>query len=230
MKILTYNDMEFDVSIIPADISDLCEISTGKAVTEPGIILRLLAMGHTSPLEFIQLRIDIRNVSRSFLAQLTRHRMGSFMSGSQHYQDYRDYSCVVHPKYVKLIVDPAYSHFDNKNKEYCALEIAFMDYEFLINEGVPPEEARQVLPNAAAVNIAWSVNLRSLVNFFEQRCCNRNTDEMQLFANRLRKRIVGHLPNLDGYLGPECHTTGKCRQGKMRCEQKHWSNHDTIDI
>ena len=37
-------------------------------------------------------------------------------------------------------------------------------YNYCIESGIPKEEARQVLPNAKAVNLMWTVNARSLVN------------------------------------------------------------------
>ena len=41
-------------------------------------ISRLMEMGHSSPLEHVSFTFSISGVSRSLLAQITRHRIASF--------------------------------------------------------------------------------------------------------------------------------------------------------
>jgi len=166
----------------------------------------LLDADHTSPLEHINYTILIQNVSRSFLAQITRHRMGSFTSASQHYQYYDDYP-VIMEKY--------------KEEMEFACQTAFTIYRSLVDKGVRKEEARQVLPNAAAVNLLWTVNARSLINFFRQRLCLRNVKEMRMFAQRLLSLAEPTFPELFKHVGPQCYE-GKCKQGKMSCGIGPW--------
>ena len=162
----------------------------------------LIEAAHLSPLEHISYTFKVEGVSRSFLAQITRHRIGSFTAGSQHYQDYRDYPCAVDdPK------DTAMAQ---------ALMQAFQQYENLIDRGVPQEEARQALPNAACVNLLWSVNVRALINFLQQRLCYRNCKEIQVFANKVLNLVSSNFPEIFNHVGPSCYT-GKCMQGKLAC-------------
>ncbi len=91
-------------------------------------------------------------------------------------------------------------------------------YQRLVDEnGIKSEEARQVLPNAAAVNILWSVNARSLVNFLEQRLCRRNVEEMQIFAQKIWEEVNDYWPEFADCCGPYCYPSGKCNQGFMSC-------------
>jgi thymidylate synthase (FAD) len=142
--------------------------------------------------------------------------MGSFTCSSQHYQTYNDYPLVVHPKYKAEFIGPG-----------GGLIAAMFAYEDLMARDIPKEEARQTLPNAMAVNILWTVNARSLANFFRQRCCNRNTAEMQLFANRLLAEVIKVWPLFENVFGPPC-KTGKCNQRHMQCAEGEWSNHESL--
>lgn len=94
-------------------------------------------------------------------------------------------------------------------------------YDTLLAKGVPREEARQVLPGASGVNLLMTWNIRSLINMFEQRCCNRNVMEMRIFANRMHQICREWWPEFALCVGPQCYT-GKCKQGKMRCAEKKW--------
>ena len=82
-----------------------------------------------------------------------------------------------------------------------------------------PEEARQILPNSKAVNILWTINARSLINFFHQRLCYRNVEEMRIFADRMHAVCMGWFPQLFQFVGPECTFMKRCNQGKMMAPQ-----------
>ena len=171
-----------------------------------GLLKFLIKAEHTSLLEHLSWTFYIEGVSRSFLAQITRHRIGSFTSASQHYTDYRDMPFIVHPTLTKNEV------------VYQCLFTAVTGYKLLVDEGVPIEEARQVLPNAAEVRLLWTVNARSLFNFFEQRWCGRNVAEMIAFCEHLYAKVHDTWPEFAKFLGPYCyHLNGKCNQGKMTC-------------
>ena len=171
-----------------------------------GLLKFLFKAEHTSLVEHLSWTFYIEGVSRSFLAQITRHRIGSFTSASQHYTDYRDMPFIVHPTLTKNVC----MRF--------GLTGALSAYETMVDEGIPIEEARQVLPNAAEVRLLWTVNARSLFNFFEQRWCGRNVAEMIAFCEHLYAKVQDTWPEFARFLGPYCyHLNGKCNQGKMTC-------------
>jgi thymidylate synthase (FAD) len=242
MEILTYNDMDLRVSgpVNPgAIIREACDVTMKSSPfdmegsSDVKLLAFLIDAEHTSVFEHVNFTIRMHKVSRSFLAQITRHRMGSFTSGSQHYQDYRDYPVIVHPRYKTEFEARCWEcdeDMELDGRRFSELEVTFDGYSSLVNDNdVPPEEARQLLPNAAAVNLLWTVNARSLLNFFRQRCCNRNTAEMQLFANRLRQQLVLLWPGMAELVGPAC-WRGSCNQGVMQCKQGAWSMHTTISV
>lgn len=169
--------------------------------------LKLLQMNHTSIFEHINMRFTIRGASRAFLAQMTRHRIASYTSGSQHYQDFRGFP-YIKPRGLKNIV--TYEKFMETVNDY---------YVYLREvEGLAKEEARYVLPNACRNNLEVTINARSLINFLNLRCCNRNVFEMRLIACKMLSHARVYFPELFDLVGPDC-TMSKCKQGKMMCSE-----------
>jgi len=172
-----------------------------------GTVKNLLTMNHTSLFEHIHYTFFIQNITRSLLAQITRHRIGSFTSSSQHYQEY--------DQHYGFSIDK--KHIDNIFVVQ-AINQSIESYKILRRAGVSKEEARQVLPNAIHVNLLWSVNARSLINFLNLRMCKRNVLEMRLFAMEIHEIVKKHFPTLFNLIGPDCFMT-QCRQGKMSCQK-----------
>jgi len=216
-EIRTYNDLVIYVLRCTYDphllVAEACNTTQKRDVNGfldvgsdriPKLIKYLVTANHTSPLEHAVITVRIEGMSRSLLAQLTRHRMGSFTASSQHYQQYEEYSHVIHPDMVTLEgVADFLKRADNM-------------YNYCIESGIPKEEARQVLPNAKAVNLMWTVNARSLVNFFNQRLCRRNVKEMLQFAIQLHTTCYEWFPELFKHVGPDCEMLGGCTQGHMK--------------
>ena len=55
-------------------------------------------VGHASPIEHASFTFGIEGVSRTFLAQVTRHRIGSFSVQSQRYVRLEDFRYVIPPE------------------------------------------------------------------------------------------------------------------------------------
>lgn len=170
------------------------------------LIKYLLQANHTSIFEHASMTVHIENVSRAFLAQITRHRMASYTAGSQHYQDYTGYADLI-PEHLA------------SNEDVCnAISVVDFYYKKLIDNGIKPEDARYILPNSKIVNILWTINARSLINFLNLRMCRRNVYEMYLFATRLHKICMLWWPDLFIHVGPDC-LHGPCYQGKMQAQE-----------
>jgi thymidylate synthase (FAD) len=140
----------------------------GNGGTEADRLFRMIVRsGHTSTLEHLSFTFAIEGVSRALLAQLTRHRVGfSYSVQSQ--------------RYVKFGSGDRSGGFDyvtpesiNEKDPTCLFE-DFMEfaqdcYDKLREAGVPAEDARAVLPNAAACNLVMTANLRALLEFYSKR-------------------------------------------------------------
>ncbi len=219
VNLKTYNDI--DIKVIRQTLSPLHVINLGlqncmksNATSDfpatKSQICFLIDADHMSPLEHVSMTIQVNNMSRSLLAQVTRHRTFKFTSTSQHYQDYSDYPFIVAPIIIKTL---------NLHKIFINnLSSPLKCYKDLLEKGVPKEEARQILPNAMGVNLLITADARNMVNFFRQRLCKRNVTEMQVFANKWYNRAHQWLPEVFSHIGAPCFKTSECTQGRMKAE------------
>ena len=78
------------------------------------------------------------------------------------------------------------------------------------------EDARFILPNACTTKIICTFNARSLLNFFEHRCCNRAQWEIRDVAQQMLLLVKEVAPHIFSKAGPGC-LYGACPEGKMSC-------------
>lgn len=83
-------------------------------------------------------------------------------------------------------------------------------------EKLANEDARFILPNACTTKIICTFNARSLMNFFEHRCCNRAQWEIRDVACQMLALVKPIAPHLFRKAGPAC-LYGACPEGKMSC-------------
>jgi thymidylate synthase (FAD) len=182
--------------------------SDGEGGTEADRLFRhITRSGHLSTLEHVSYTFAIEGVSRALLAQLTRHRVGfSFSVQSQRYVRFGSddktggFDYVVPPSVTgsETVVDevlPVGSANDTPETaevifEY-AMRAAQYYYDKLRAAGVPAEDARMVLPNAAATNLTMTANLRALLDFYGKRRKGRGSQwEIAELAERLREEVT----------------------------------------
>jgi thymidylate synthase (FAD) len=78
------------------------------------------------------------------------------------------------------------------------------------------EDARYVFPNACETKIVFTMNARSLYNFFRQRCCNRAQWEIHQMADEMLRLVRKAAPSIFKNAGPSC-ICGNCPEGAMSC-------------
>lgn len=195
---------------------------------------KLADLGHESPIEHASYTFAVEGVSRALLAQLTRHRIASYSVQSQRYVDKSDFDYIVPPAIEELggMVRGEYEYVMRRlHASYDYLWIELMKYHAaeLIGKGYTEEEAvakaqklanedaRFVLPNACNTRIIFTMNARSLHNFFRLRCCNRAQWEIRALADEMLRLCREVSPALFRHAGPSCAVTGKCSEGAMCC-------------
>jgi len=192
-------------------LNDILDTSIkGKSSTER--IQTAILMGHTSFLEFIDIIFKISPVTKSFLGQLTRHRMASYMSSSYHYTIAKNNDWIL----------PYIEEEELQNLVYDVHVHNFDLYTRLIEADVLKEEARQILPGSIAHTIKMKFNGRSLVNFLNLRLCHRNIPEMIAISNEIQRYCMQWCPEVFCMALPDCQLNG-CRQGKMMCKRKEFN-------
>lgn len=170
--------------------------------TEDGKILRhCVKSGHTSVTEFCYFTFHIEGVSRALLAQLTRHRHAGYAVRSQRYCNEDGF---------KYIIPESISSNQTACDKYLDLMSRIREvYNELQNLGVENEDARFVLPNACETKLEVTMNLRSLMNFMNERLCTRAQWEIRELAKEMRRLIIKEVPLLKDYLVPKCEKNGK---------------------
>jgi thymidylate synthase (FAD) len=172
----------------------------GDGGTEADRLFRhIVKSGHTSTLEHLTFTFAIEGVSRSLLAQLTRHRVGfSFSVQSQRYvklgsNDKSGGFDYVVPDKIRDNPDAMY-RFEGLMEEIQKV------YDKLRELGISAEDARAVLPNATATNLTMTVNLRALLDFYSKRRKGRGAQaEIAELAERLRQCVTEVEPWTDQF-------------------------------
>ena len=167
-----------------------------------------LESGHESVAEHAGFTFRIGDVSRVLLAQLTRHRLASFSVQSQRYCGI-PYNMAM-PESVRNASSHVYDVFLD------AVESSHKAYDWLIENGIPAEDARMVAPEGETTELVMTMNARELRHFFSLRCCNRAQWEIRELARRMLAECSVVAPALFKDAGPGC-LRGACPEGKRSC-------------
>ncbi|HEY8390563.1 MAG TPA: FAD-dependent thymidylate synthase [Clostridia bacterium] len=202
---LCYSDFDIDQLKEKVDASD-----TAKFIN------MLIKMGHLSPIEHASFTFSIEGVSRSFLAQITRHRIASFSVKSQRYVGAdKTFNYIIPPK-IEALGEEAVKEYQNQMNQ---IHQWYVGWQSKLGVGEQSnEDARFLLPNAAETKMIMTMNARELMHFFELRCCNRAQWEIREVAWLMFKEVIKVAPNLFKNSGPSC-VSGACSEGKMTCNK-----------
>lgn len=192
----------------------------------------LMNLGHMSPVEHISFTFAIEGVSRVLTHQLVRHRIASYSQQSQRYVRLEQFEYITPPAIEKNEEAKAiFMEAMQKDQEYYnkITDVLFEDYyKTFLDSGMDVknaknnaekkaiEDARFVFPNACETKIVVTMNARSLMNFFEHRCCERAQWEIKEMATIMLKEVRKVAPTIFGLSGPNC-MSGKCPEGIMTC-------------
>jgi len=177
------------------------------------LVKKVLDSGHQSIAETVVFTFSIEGVSRSLTHQLVRHRLACYSQQSQRYVNFKDKTFeYATPDTIKKNVgaEVIYNEFMSKCKEY---------YDKLIDIGIPAEDARYILPNAACTNINMTVNLRELIHICNLRLCTRAQKEIRELFKLIKQEVMGVDERLGNLLVPSCEVHGVCFEDKC-CGRK----------
>ena len=191
----------------PVGASELMESLTDEGIRK--VLSTILAGGHLSTLEHASYTFAIDGVSRALTHQLVRHRLASFNQQSQRYVKFADGLETIKPASIAEN-EEANRLFDEM------IEKTVEAYQAFLAAGIPAEDARYILPNAAETKIVVTMNIRELLHFFSLRCCNRAQWEIRDLAWRMLELVRPTAPYIFADAGPGC-VRGACPEGKMTC-------------
>lgn len=191
--------------------------------------VKMLAdMGHESPLEHVSFTFAVEGISRACSHQLVRHRIASYSQQSQRYVNLDEtFEYITPPNIlnskikkeydlVATLINNYYEMFSRKlMDEYMESGMSKRDAE---KKAI--EDARYILPNACETKLVFTMNIRTLLNFFEKRCCSRAQWEIRDLANEMLKQCREISPILFNNAGATCNK-GYCKEGQMSCNPKY---------
>jgi len=173
------------------------------------LLQKILGLGHFSVLEHASFTFGIEEISRACSHQLVRHRLASFSQQSQRYVSLDQPLAGVMPDSIAA---------DEQLSARFAghMQAAHALYRDLLAAGIPAEDARFVLPNAAPTKLVMTMNARELHHFFALRCCRRAQWEIRDMAKEMLRLARQAAPLLFAGAGPGC-LDGVCPEGAMTC-------------
>lgn len=163
-----------------------------------------LQTGHASPLEQVVFWFAIANVSRSLSHQFVRHRIGiSFEQQSQRYVKFKQDK-------LAFVMPESWERAGMREEFEGLLDKTSDLYARALKAGIPAEDARFVLPNAAPTNFHVMVNFAEMLHICDLRLCVRAQWEIRKMVALMRAEIKRVLPEIAVFLQPKC---GENRMG-----------------
>ncbi len=198
----------------PSGIADISDGLTDESTS--AYIERIVDIGHLSTIEHASFTFGIEGVSRTLLAQITRHRIASFSAQSQRYVSYSEkgFSYIVPPG-IRALGGEAIEKYE---RQMSTIQQWYDEWQReLGGKGEKSnEDARFVLPGACETKMMLTMNARELLHFFTLRCCNRAQWEIRELAWSMLALVSAVSPALFKTAGPSC-VRGGCSEGKMTC-------------
>lgn len=151
-------------------------------------IKNLIKRNHLSVLEHVSLSFKIV-CSRACSHQLVRHRISSFSQESQRFISYEK-------KGELKVICPDKISQDERLFEYWKefVDNTYSEYCYLVKCGLPPEDARSILPNCCATEISTTMNIRSFRHFISVRTDKHAQEEIKNIANQILTIFQDKLP------------------------------------
>jgi len=159
-------------------------------------IKSIMKRGHESVIEHVSLTVRFI-CDRGVTHELVRHRLVAYTQESTRY-------CNYHKRGIQVIRPPfwhneyhLYSHWIH------AMEFAETAYDYLIENGATPQEARSVLPNSLKTEIVCTTNLREWRHILKLRTSKAAHPQMRELMVPLLRELQEKLPVIFGDIGEE---------------------------
>lgn len=189
----------------PVPFTEVMDGVDGSDIVEKKqtLMKHLIRSGHYGPFEHPQITFAVKGVSRVTLAQITRHRQLTFDVQSMRYVDFSDGGDVVIPKSLRSDehVTRDEGVVDIENREYWEEKYAdeaenLMEiYESMVEDGVPKEDARFLLPLGTCVNFTMSGNARTFMHICNIRSKGNAQWEVREMTDKIVQNLKTWMPN-----------------------------------
>ncbi len=189
--------MKVELIYISPDAEGTCEYgarmcyeshSKMTETSRENLLPTLLKSGHSSIFEHSSASFRIDGISRTASHQIVRHRMSSFSQRSQRYVNEGDF---------EFVTPPSIQEQSEATKIYNeTMEILNQQYLKLIALGIKKEDARFILPNAAATSLVMTTNFREWLHVIDMRVSRHAQWEIRELLILIWKELYKHAPNV----------------------------------
>ena len=162
---------------------------------------RIMTSKHLSVVEHCSMTFAVKNVSRTLLAQYSRHRIGVSLSvQSQRYVS--EQSEKQADGIFSHVVPETIREKEAAHARYLeTMQVIQKAYDDLLALGVTKQDARFVLPGGACTNFVTTLNLRSFMDVYEKRVTTPGAQwEIKEMMLRMRDLIVAEEPWLERFI------------------------------
>ena len=185
-----------------------------------GLLRHIRESGHFSPFEHASFTFAVDGLSRVTSHQLVRHRIASFSQQSQRYVTMGE---------PDVVVPPSIAERPDLADEFLEMSgSAHAFYRKLVENGVPKEDARYILPHGWSTRLVMTMNARELHHFFTLRLCRRAQWEIRNLAREMLVAAREEAPLLFETAGPSCVIRGRCEE-KTPCGRPFASLEELLD-
>lgn len=170
----------------------LCYASEERLGLQPDFVGKRTRAGHGSIIEHGYASFLLEGISRTCLAQLTRHRLAAYSVESQRYVDQSTAALVVPPSIqASPTAESIFAYVDHITKQA---------YQQLLDLGIPKEDARFILPAATATRLVMSANFREWRHILEVRLSPAAQWEIRALLGAILAQLVLVAPQVFGDL------------------------------
>ena len=191
IKLINVNMCDLDISKI-ANLSHGIKRNWYETRTEEELnrdkklLFQLWDWGHLSVFEFLQMAFFVK-VPIFTARQWQRHRTGRYLEKSLRYTKVKNAvfsfeGCYKNNKLDKI----TYAKVDSIYKQ------VLKTYEMLIEEGMKPEEAREILPLGLYTEFYWQIDARNLYNFLRLRLSKHAQEDIRQNAQQILDELSKH--------------------------------------
>lgn len=198
----------YDGKVFEDDFETVMESVEGDSLDEKqrNLLQKLMLRGHWGVFEHPQMTLWYR-VSRACMAQITRHRHVSFDIQSMRYVDFSKADASseedfrwprtwdqekVQVREGKRAIDASPDERRELIEE--TLEQCVEAYNTLVDQGIPKEDARMLLPIGTKVNITSSMNVRTALHIVSMRGAGDAQAEIQHLSDGIREVLEERMP------------------------------------
>jgi len=171
-------------------------------LTGPKLVRHLLEEGHWSPLEMVNLNMEVET-TRDIARQILRHRSFSFQEFSQRYAKATNFELREARLQDKknrqnsIVTDDVSLKEEWNMRQAKLLRDVEEDYNWALSMGIAKEQARAILPEGITVSTLYmNGTLRSWVHFCMLRMANGTQLEHMEVAKQCWEVIRQHFPTV----------------------------------